>query len=361
MELLPRAIFSIIRILLVYTDNSSELCLRKHYKRKLMNTDDKEPKKNAEVRGYANLLCDFMFKRIFGSEANKDVLIEFLNMVLEDIRIMHVDFTPNEHQGLTEEDRKVVFDISCRCADGRTFIIEMQNGFQRHFRKRAIYYTTYPINAQGREAREFYFKEKEEGKTDARFNWDYNLNPVIVVAILNFRFEHGQEWPSERFRSSYRLREDITGEEMTDVLRFVFLELKRFTKRVWELETMYDKWLWLLGHMHELETIPENFTEPLFKRLFLLSELGKFTAEEYEHYIKSMDNMGDYDNIIRTAAEDAHARGLAEGEAKGLEKGREEGKQTKAMEIARNLKAAGMQVSDIAIATGLTEEQVAAL
>ena len=102
-------------------------------------------------------------------------------------------------------------------------------------------------------------------------------------------------------------------------------------------------------------------TEPLFKRLFLLSELGKFTAEEYEHYIKSMDNMGDYDNIIQTAAEDAHARGLAEGLAKGLEKGREEGKQTKAMEIARNLKAAGMQVSDIAIATGLTEEQVAAL
>ncbi|MBQ8483738.1 MAG: hypothetical protein IJ504_05490, partial [Bacteroidales bacterium] len=139
--------------------------------------------------------------------------------------------------------------------------------------------------------------------------------------------------------------------------------------RVWELETMYDKWLWLLGHMHELETIPENFTEPLFKRLFLLSELGKFTAEEYEHYIKSMDNMGDYDNIIQTATEDAHARGLAEGlakglaegEAKGREEGREEGKQTKAMEIARNLKAAGMQVSDIAIATGLTEEQVAAL
>ncbi len=302
-------------IVFVYTDNSSELCLREHYKRKLMNTDDKEPKKNAEVRGYANLLCDFMFKRVFGSEANKDMLIEFLNMVLEDIRIEHVDFTPNEHQGLTEEDRKVVFDISCRCSDGRTFIIEMQNGFQRHFRKRAIYYTTYPINAQGREAREFYFKEKEEGKTDAKFNWDYNLNPVIVVAILNFRFEHGQEWPSERFR-----------------------------KRVWELET-----------------IPENFTEPLFKRLFLLSELGKFTAEEYEHYIKSMDNMGDYDNIIQTAAEDAHARGLAEGEAKGLEKGREEGSMAKAFEMARNLKTLGVEISVIVQASGLTEEQVAAL
>lgn len=71
MEAFLRAIFRIIRILLVYTDNPSELCLREHYKWKLMNTDDKEPKKNAEVRGYANLLCDFMFKRIFGREANK--------------------------------------------------------------------------------------------------------------------------------------------------------------------------------------------------------------------------------------------------------------------------------------------------
>ncbi len=113
--------------------------------------------------------------------------------------------------------------------------------------------------------------------------------------------------------------------------------------------------------MHELETIPENFTEPLFKRLFLLSELGKFTAEEYEHYIKSMDNMGDYDNIIQTAAEDAHARGLAEGEAKGLERGREEGSMAKAFEMARNLKTLGVEISVIVQASGLTEEQVAAL
>ncbi|MBO5499111.1 MAG: Rpn family recombination-promoting nuclease/putative transposase [Bacteroidales bacterium] len=220
---------------------------------------------------------------------------------------------------------------------------------QASFRKRAIYYTTYPLNAQGRKARDLYFKEKAEGKTDAKFRWDYDLKPVIVVAILNFRFEHTEDWPSERFRSSYRLREDDFGEPMSDVLRFVFLELKRFRKRVWELETMYDKWIWLLGHMQELETIPENFTELVFKRLFLMSELGNFTAEEYTSYLKSLDNMGDYDNIIRTAAEDAHSRGL------------EEGKHAKAFEMARNLKALGVDISVIVQASGLTEEQVAGL
>ena len=115
-----------------------------------------------QEKEYANLLCDFMFKRMFCSEANKDVLIWFLNMVLEDVDIVDVDFIPTEHLGLTEEDRKVIFDISCRCSDGKTFIIEMQKGYQKYFRERALYYTTYPINAQGREARDRYEVERIE-------------------------------------------------------------------------------------------------------------------------------------------------------------------------------------------------------
>ena len=75
---------------------------------------------------YAELLCDFMFKRLFGSVANKDVLIGFLNMILEDHEIVDVDFIQTEHLGLSREDRKAVFDISCRCKSGETLIIEVQ-------------------------------------------------------------------------------------------------------------------------------------------------------------------------------------------------------------------------------------------
>ena len=71
---------------------------------------------------FAELLCDFMFKRVLGSEANKDLLISFLNVLLEDVEIEDVDFIPTEHLGLTEEDRKVIFDISCSCKDGRLMI-----------------------------------------------------------------------------------------------------------------------------------------------------------------------------------------------------------------------------------------------
>ena len=269
---------------------------------------------------YAELLCDFMFKRLFGSEENKDVLIGFLNMILEDANIVHVDFIPTEHYGLTEQDRKAVFDISCTCNDGRTLIIEMQKGYQEHFRKRAVFYTSYPICAQGRLARENFIKEHECKNSNTEFKWDFNLQPVTVVAILNFMFDHESNWPEERYHSSYRLREDFTNEIMTDVLRYVFLELGRFRKRIWELETTFDKWMYLLRHMHEMVEIPETFQTPEFKRLFILARIGKFTASELEEYQKSLSSMSDYYNIIDTAEK----RAREEGRQEGREEGREE-------------------------------------
>ena len=308
---------------------------------------EKEVKQMESRQKYAELLSDFMFKRLFGSAANKDVLIGFLNMLLEDVEIEDVDFITNEHLGLTEEDRKVVFDISCSCKDGSTLIIEMQKGYQRHFKKRAIYYTTYPINEQGRDARDLYIKEKAEGKADAKFHWNYDLKPVTVVAILNFSFEHSDDWPPCRYHSSYRLREDYNQEIMTDVLRFVFLELGRFKKKIWELENDSDKWMYLLLHIHEMEDIPSKFKDPLFTRLFMLAEISKFTPEEKKQYDKSIENMGDYLNTITTAVEDAKAVGKAEG--------------VELAKVAVNMLKDGVAIDQICKETGLTEAQVAEL
>ena len=311
---------------------------------------------------YAELLCDFMFKRLFGSEANKDVLIGFLNMLLKDVEIIDVDFIPTEHLGLTEEDRKVIFDISCKCKDGRSFIIEMQKGYQKHFRKRAVYYTTYPISDQGRLAHEEYLKKIVQGHAQSKFEWDYNLRPVTVVAILNFKFEHTDDWPADGFLSSYRLREDSNHEEMTDVLRFVFLELGRFKKKIWELDTVADKWMYLLKHMHEMEEIPKKFSDALFTRLFLLAKIGSFTAEELKQYRQSLENMGDYENILNTAREEAEKVGWTEGHAKGREEGRregrDEGKKEERLQIAEKMLAAGIPISQITEITGLRQEDL---
>ena len=240
---------------------------------------------------YAELLCDFMFKRLFGSEANKDVLIGFLNMLLEDAEIEDVEFIPTEHYGLTDLDRKAIFDISCRCKDGSMLIIEMQKGYQEHFRERAVFYTSYPINEQGRIAKETHIRDHQSACDGVDFKWDFNLKPVTVVAILNFMFDHDPSWPGDRYHSSYRLREDCTGEVMTDVLRYVFLELGRFRKRIWELDSQFDKWMYLLRHMHEMVDIPEPFQTPEFRRLFILSKIGNFTAEELMEYENSLNSM----------------------------------------------------------------------
>lgn len=290
---------------------------------------------------YADLLCDFMFKRLFGSEANKDVLIGFLNMLLTDVDIMDVEFIPTEHLGLTKDDRKAIFDISCKCRNGRSFIIEMQKGYQKHFRERALYYTSYPINEQGRQVRDEFIREHQNSNDSAKFTWDYNLKPVTVVAILNFKFEHDGGWPSDRFHSSYRLREDTTCEVMTDALRFVFLELGRFKKHLWELETISDKWMYLLKHMHEMVDIPEVFSDHLFSRLFILSKIGKFTPDELKQYEESMKDMSDYYNIIDTAAEEAEKRGLSKGQ------------EIAKMEAAKRLKELGVDIKIIIAATGL--------
>lgn len=310
----------------------------------------KENKAEGCRQEYAELLCDFMFKRLFGSEANKDVLIDFLNMILEDVDIVHVDFIPTEHLGLTEQDRKAVFDISCTCNDGRTLIIEMQKGFQEHFRERAVYYTSFPINEQGRKAKEE-FAKMQGG--NGEFKWDYNLKPVTVVAILNFMFDHDLSWPKDRYHSSYRLREDCTNEIMTDVVRYVFLELGRFRKRMWELETSFDKWMYLLRHMHEMVEIPAPFQTLEFKRLFLLAKIGNFTPDELMEYEKSLNSMSDYYNIIDSA--------VAKAEKVALERGREEGREDAKIESARNLKELGVAVEIIVQATGLSLEDIAGL
>ncbi len=140
---------------------------------------------------------------------------------------------------------------------------------------------------------------------------------------------------------------------MTDALRFVFLELGRFNKRIWELDSVFDKWMYLLRHMHEMVEIPEKFSDPLSKRLFLLAEIGDFTADEYQQYQKSLTNMGDYDNIINTAVEEAEKR---EREVGGAE-GREEA----IAEAVKKFLTLGVDVETISKATGIRPEEIEAL
>ena len=99
----------------------------------------------------------------------------------------------------------------------------------------------------------------------------------------------------------------------------------------------------------------------MFTRLFLLSEINKFTADEYKQCTKSLENMGDYTNIINTAAEEAEIRGRAIGREEGRVEGRAEGEAAARLEDAHRFKELGVAVDIISQATGLSVETIESL
>ncbi len=97
---------------------------------------------------YINLLTDFGFKRVFGTEPNKALLMDFLNTVLpQQHRIQDLSFRNNENVGNTESDRKAIFDIYCESEQGERFIVELQKAKQNYFNDCSVYYATFPISS----------------------------------------------------------------------------------------------------------------------------------------------------------------------------------------------------------------------
>ncbi len=128
-----------------------------------------------QMKGYANLTNDYMFKRVFGSEECKDILIAFLNRIVGNGDIEDVAFLNTEYLGPTAEDRRAVFDIAVRTKSGEEYIIEMQLAQQEYFRDRALFYASYPILNQAALAKEEFRKAHGDAGV---FRWNFRLKPV---------------------------------------------------------------------------------------------------------------------------------------------------------------------------------------
>ena len=293
--------------------------------------------------GYANLTNDYMFKRVFGSEECKDILISFLNGIFPCDGISDVSFLNTERLGPTAYDRKAVFDVFARTQSGEEFVIEMQMASQEHFRERLLYYACYPIINQAELSRERY-RESNGGRVSG-FRWDYDLNPVRVVAVLNFKVSHGAEWSPWKYDSHFRIREESASEVLHDKLSFTLLELPRFDKGPDELETYRDKWMYLLKNMPSLGVRPGIFVGSEFDHLFEIAELRNFTPEQYTDYQESQNMIYDYENTIDYAKKEGRLEGRLEGIAT----------------VARTMLSKGKAVSEIMEMTGLAEKDILAL
>ena len=272
---------------------------------------------------YINLMVDWSFKRVFGTEVNKDILIEFLKVIFPQFAITDITYIPTEQLGIMEEDRKAIFDVLCKTEDGKTFLVEMQRGAQEHFFERALYYTSFPIMKQGKKA---IAKEDEKGKDP----WDFSLDGVFFLGVLDFKYEQ-----DEMTEHRYQLLETKTLKRMTDKLEFVFVEVAKFNKREDELATDLDKWLYLLTNMSTLLERPAALRDRVFGRLFDVAEYARLDDEERKKYVEAMNTTRDTFNMI------AYAR------------------KQNSYEIARRMIDKGLDMDTILDVTGLTKEDIA--
>ena len=173
------------------------------------------------------------------------------------------------------------------------------------------------------------------------------------MGILNFIFPEG-EYSDDSLIHEIKLKDVEDNHVFYNKLTFVYLEMPKFTKREDELETMFDKWLFALTNLSRLLERPKALQERIFTRLFEQAEIARFTPVERNEYVASKKEYWDNWSIAETAKN----KGIAEGLAKGLAEGRTEGINEANREIARKMKALGMDIVLITEVTGLSKEDI---
>lgn len=280
---------------------------------------------------YINPYTDFGFKKLFGTDMNKDLLISFLNSLLSgEQTVKDVTYLNSEHLGTQEPDRKAVFDVYCENEQGEKFLVEMQKGEQQFFKDRSIFYSTFPIREQARKG-----------------EWNYELKAVYTISILNFSFDKKDE---QYFHHEVKLLDTLTKEVFFDKLTFIYLEMPKFNKTENELVTMFDKWMFVLRNLSRLMERPAALQELVFERLFRAAEIAGFNKQELIEYEDSLKAFRDWFSVISTAE--------MKGIQKGIQKGRIEGHIEEKTEIARNMKADNIPLSMIIKYTGLTAREI---
>jgi predicted transposase/invertase (TIGR01784 family) len=279
---------------------------------------------------YVNPFTDFGFKKIFGEEASKPLLIDFLNALLpQPQKIINLHFKNTEQLGQTDTDRKAIYDIFCENENGEKFIVELQKAKQNYFKERTIYYSTFPIREQA-----------EKGE------WNFNLKAVYCVGILDFTFDDYETEP-EKSEVVHTIKlKNQNGKTFYDKLTYIYLEMPNFKKAEGDLITRLDKWLYFIKHLEDFQSIPTVFKDEVFAHAFEKAEIAKFGQAELDSYEYSLKTYRDLKGVIDTAFD--------EGKLERKFEGRLEEK----FKIAKALWESGVQKEIIIKTTGLPENEI---
>jgi predicted transposase/invertase (TIGR01784 family) len=292
---------------------------------------------------YINPFTDYGFKRLFGEEFSKDLLLDFLNELLKEEQgvIKEIVYKRTDKLGTAKEDRKAIFDLYCENERGEKFIVEMQKTKQKFFKDRTLYYSTFPI------------REQALRKSD----WDFELKAIYTIAILDFVFDE-DKLEKDKYRYDVKLSDIETSKVFYDKLTFVYLEMPKFTKTVKELKTRFEKWMYVIRNLNKLERIPDELREKIFERVFEIAEIAKLTQKEIQAYEDSLKSYRDLKNSIDTAREEGRQKGMEEGLKKGIEKGTEKGRKEEKFKVVNAALDMGVDIETIIKITNLTREEI---
>jgi predicted transposase/invertase (TIGR01784 family) len=293
---------------------------------------------------YLNPFTDFGFKKIFGTEASKPLLIDFLNAVLQladPIKDLSFCLGPTtaprgpgrknlEQLGSSDLERKAIYDIFCESEKGEKFIVELQNANQKFSKDRIVYDATFPIKKQG---------EKE--------GWNSRLTPVYCVKLLNFRFQDDILDKNPQVLRRVQLK-DQNNRVFYRKLMLIYIEMPNFTLGPESLKDRKDQWLYFLKHLEKFESISDLFEDKIFEQVFEIATLTSMDNEDRIKYQKSL-------KMLRRQQEEIEEleRELQE----ELERGAFEAK----FRIAQELQKADMKIDQIIEITGLTWQELEGL
>ena len=275
---------------------------------------------------YISLLTDFGFKRIFGTDPNKELLVNFLNSLFDGEEVIKdVKYLNSENVGDVYTERKAIFDVYCENEKGEKFIVEMQNAYQTYFKDRSLFYSTFPIREQAPKGSD----------------WNFCLKKVYVVALLNYKISD-EAFDSSDTIHTIALMDTKTNKMFNTKLKFKYVEVGRFDKTDEELTSLSDKWMYVLKNLSRLDNRPAALREKIFSKLFAAASVARFTPTELREYEDSLKAYRDIKNSLDTAKEE----------------GREEGREQRNIEIAKKMLAAGMHIDIIINMTDLSKDEI---
>ena len=256
---------------------------------------------------YINPYTNFGFKKFFGEEANKDLLIDFLNAILPKIhQVKTLEFSNPEHLGAAANERRTVCDVFCDAENGDKFIVEMQKEDQEFFKDRSIFYSTHLIQEQW-----------QKGK------WNYKIKAVYFIGILDFIYD------KDKSKEPILIRrvnlKDQHGNVFYKKLQYIYIQIPAFQKTESELVTPEDKWLFFLKNLPSLDHIPSILGQnAVFLHAFQTAEVAAMSKKERDCYNQEQKQYWDYWSTFETAENKGIGKGIDMGRDDGLAEGQAE-------------------------------------